>query len=68
MKRFPLEGVILLYFLSYLPNVIITKLVTSTPHSGLGRPLTGAANAEVWVLQPGTSYGYLLNQVDFRVT
>jgi len=25
----------------YLPNVIITKLVTSTPHSELGRPLTG---------------------------
>jgi drug/metabolite transporter (DMT)-like permease len=42
MKRpFPLEGVILLYFLSYLPNVIVTKLVTSQVHPGLGRPLTG---------------------------
>ena len=38
---FPLEGIVLLYFLSYLPNVIITKLVTSVPHPGLGRPLTG---------------------------
>ena len=41
MKRVPLEAIILLYFLSYLPNVIVTKLVTSTPHGGLGRPLTG---------------------------
>ena len=40
-ERFPLEGYVLLYFLAYLPNVIITKLVTSTPHPGLGRPLTG---------------------------
>ena len=40
-ERFPLEGYVLLYFLTYLPNVIITKLVTSTPHPGLGRPLTG---------------------------
>lgn len=40
-ERFPLEGFVLLYFLMYLPNVIITKLVTSTPHPALGRPLTG---------------------------
>jgi drug/metabolite transporter (DMT)-like permease len=40
-ERFPLEGYVLLYFLAYLPNVIITKLVTSMPHAGLGRPLTG---------------------------
>jgi hypothetical protein len=40
-QRLPLEGYVLLYFLAYLPNVIITKLVTSTPHPGLGRPLTG---------------------------
>ncbi|WP_066660828.1 MULTISPECIES: hypothetical protein [unclassified Sphingomonas] len=38
---FPLEGYVLLYLFSYLPNVIITKLVTSFPHPGLGRPLTG---------------------------
>lgn len=43
MKRapFPLEGHVLLYFLAYLPNVVITKLITSTPHPGLGRPLSG---------------------------
>lgn len=40
-KSWPLEGIVLLYFLSYLPNVIVTKLVTSQPHPGLGRPLTG---------------------------
>ena len=40
-ERFPLEGYVLLYFLAYLPNVIITKLVTSMPHAGLERPLTG---------------------------
>ena len=38
---FPLEGFVLLYLLAYLPNVIITKLVTSTPSAALGRPLTG---------------------------
>lgn len=40
-RSFPLEGFVLLYFLAYLPNVIITKLVTSTPNAALGRPLTG---------------------------
>lgn len=40
-RAFPLEGFVLLYFLAYLPNVIITKLVTSTPNAALGRPLTG---------------------------
>lgn len=40
-RAFPLEGHLLLYFIFYLPNVIITKLVTSTPHPELGRPLTG---------------------------
>lgn len=40
-STFPLEGYVLLYLLAYLPNVILTKLVTSTPHSGLARPLTG---------------------------
>jgi hypothetical protein len=41
MSAFPLEGYVLLYLLAYLPNVVITKLVTSIPHPGLGRPLTG---------------------------
>jgi hypothetical protein len=40
-RALPLEGYVLLYFLFYLPNVIITKLVTSLPHGALGRPLTG---------------------------
>jgi len=40
-RAFPLEGFVGLYFLFYLPNVIITKLVTSLPHGALGRPLTG---------------------------
>jgi hypothetical protein len=34
----------------------------------LGRSLTGAMNAPVWLLPPGDSYGDRLNQVDFRVT
>lgn len=38
---FPLEGYVFLYLLAYLPNVVVTKLVTSQPHAGLGRPLTG---------------------------
>lgn len=41
LRRLPLEGIIFLYFLTYLPNVVVTKLVTSMPHAGLGRPLTG---------------------------
>lgn len=40
-RAFPLEGFVFLYLLAYLPNVIVTKLVTSMPHAGLGRPLTG---------------------------
>jgi hypothetical protein len=40
-QRFPLEGFVALYLLMYLPNVIITRLVTSTPHPDLGRPPTG---------------------------
>jgi drug/metabolite transporter (DMT)-like permease len=36
-----LEGWVGLYLLLYLPNVMITRYVTTTPHPGLGRPLTG---------------------------
>ena len=36
-----LEFVVVLYFLSYVPNVILTRLATSQPHPDLGRPLTG---------------------------
>jgi hypothetical protein len=44
MKRFAnisLESIVFLYFLIYLPNVIITRLVTTQVHEQLGRPLTG---------------------------
>ncbi|HEY5724247.1 MAG TPA: hypothetical protein VIT45_18200 [Allosphingosinicella sp.] len=41
LSRVPLEAIVLLYLISYLPNVIITKLVTSLDHERLGRPLTG---------------------------
>jgi fumarate reductase subunit C len=40
-RRIPLEGFVGLYFLFYLPNIIVTKLVTSLPNPVLGRPLTG---------------------------
>lgn len=44
MKRgegFQLELIVLLYFISYVPNILITKLATSTVNPMLGRPLTG---------------------------
>jgi drug/metabolite transporter (DMT)-like permease len=37
----PLEWIVALYFLSYLPNILLTKLATSRVHPDLGRPLTG---------------------------
>ena len=37
----PLEMWVGLYLLLYLPNVMVTRWVTTTPHAGLGRPLTG---------------------------
>jgi drug/metabolite transporter (DMT)-like permease len=42
-RRAPMaiELVVVLYFLSYLPNIIITRLATTTPHPDLGRPPTG---------------------------
>jgi drug/metabolite transporter (DMT)-like permease len=36
-----LELVVLLYFVSYLPNIVLTKLVTNATNVGLGRPPTG---------------------------
>lgn len=43
LKRLPvsIELLTLFYFLSYVPNALVTKLVTSQPHDALGRPLTG---------------------------
>jgi hypothetical protein len=40
-RALPLESLTALYVLSYLPNVIITRLVTTRPQPGLGRALTG---------------------------
>lgn len=36
-----LETVVLLYFVSYVPNILLTKYATSFVHPALGRPLTG---------------------------
>ena len=41
LRRLSLEGWVGLYLLLYLPNVMITRYVTTTPHGALGRPLTG---------------------------
>ena len=43
MKRlsaFPLELIVFLYFLAYLPNVMLTRWVATTFNHDLGRPLT----------------------------
>jgi drug/metabolite transporter (DMT)-like permease len=36
-----LESIVLLYFVSYVPNILLTKYATSFIHPALGRPLTG---------------------------
>ena len=41
LASIPLEMVVLLYFASYIPNVIMTRLVTSNVHPDLGRAPTG---------------------------
>jgi hypothetical protein len=41
VSLFPIEGFVALYLIAYLPNVMITRLVSSFDHPGLGRPLTG---------------------------
>jgi drug/metabolite transporter (DMT)-like permease len=40
-KGMSLETIVLFYFLSYIPNILLTKYATSFVHPGLGRPLTG---------------------------
>lgn len=40
-RNFPLEGFVALYFVAYIPNILITKLLTSVDDPTLGRPLTG---------------------------
>jgi hypothetical protein len=41
LARMPLEGIVGLYFLSYIPNIILTRLATSGIHPERGRALTG---------------------------
>ena len=41
LSRIPLEGIVALYFLSYIPNIILTRLATSGVHPERGRALTG---------------------------
>lgn len=41
LARMPLEGIVALYFVSYIPNIILTRLATSGVHPDRGRPLTG---------------------------
>ncbi|WP_442680418.1 hypothetical protein ACSBM8_04270 [Sphingomonas sp. ASY06-1R] len=40
-SAWPIEGYVLLYFLAYLPNIVVTALLTRLPNPALGRPLTG---------------------------
>jgi hypothetical protein len=41
LARTPLEGIVALYFVSYIPNIILTRLATSGVNPERGRPLTG---------------------------
>lgn len=44
MKRalaLPIEVWVALYLVLYLPNVMVTRLLSTQDHAGLGRPLTG---------------------------
>jgi hypothetical protein len=41
VARMPLEGIVALYFVSYIPNVILTRLATTGIHPDRGRALTG---------------------------
>lgn len=41
VARMQLELIVLLYFISYIPNIILTRLATSGVHPERGRPLTG---------------------------
>ncbi|MET3828193.1 drug/metabolite transporter (DMT)-like permease [Sphingomonas sp. PvP055] len=59
-RAFPLEGYVGLYFLFYLPNVILTKLITSLPHGSLGRPLTGLETLPAsLILNTLLTYGFI---------
>jgi hypothetical protein len=40
-RRISLQSIVVLYFFSYLPNVILLKLMTTRVDARIGRPLTG---------------------------
>lgn len=59
-RAWPLEAVVLAYALAYLPNVMITRLVTNTPHPGLGRPLTGLETLPAsLIINMGLTLGFI---------
>ena len=41
LRKAPIELITLLYMLTYVPYMVITKRLSSTPEAGLGRALTG---------------------------
>lgn len=41
LNRVPLVGIVILYMLAYVPYMVITKQLASTPAGALGRPLSG---------------------------
>lgn len=41
LARLPLEGIVALYFVSYIPNIILTRLATTGVSPERGRGLTG---------------------------
>lgn len=41
LRKTPLEVITLLYMLAYIPYMVITKRLASTPAADLGRPLSG---------------------------
>ncbi|CAN5223152.1 hypothetical protein BH10PSE3_BH10PSE3_07010 [soil metagenome] len=41
LSRVPLVGIVILYTLAYVPYMVITKRLASTPAATLGRPLSG---------------------------
>ena len=41
LQQLSLEAIVLCYMLSYIPNILLTKLATSGVHPDRGRPLSG---------------------------
>ena len=41
LTRLPIEAVTLLYMLTYVPYILITRALSTMPNEALGRPLTG---------------------------